>query len=48
MRVLVEEGMIRHERTSTAVPKNIPKSFMLRMLSPAISHEWREDIGPLG
>jgi hypothetical protein len=40
--------MIRHERTPTAVPKNIPKSRMLRMRSPTSSHERQEDIGPLG
>ena len=37
-----------NERASTVVPKNIPESLMLRMLSPAISHERQEDIGPLG
>jgi hypothetical protein len=37
-----------NERTSTVVSKNIPESLMLRMLSPAISHERQEDIGPLG
>jgi hypothetical protein len=37
-----------HERTSAIVPKNIPESLTLRMLSPAFSHERQEDIGPFG